>query len=90
MAAKTKTWDVAAALDTPERIALYLEEAFADGDPQLISAAIGDVARHHSHGPSRVRVMGRGMTQLAQETGLAREALYRSLSEEGNPDSRRC
>ena len=74
MVAKTKKWDAASALDTPERIALYLEEAFSDGDPQLISAAIGDVARAH------------GMTQLAQETGLTREALYRSLSDEGNPE----
>jgi probable addiction module antidote protein len=72
--AKTRKWDAAAALDTPERIALYLEEAFVDGDPQLISAAIGDVARAH------------GMTQLAEETGLTREALYRALSDQGNPE----
>lgn len=72
--ADTRAWSVEAALDTPERIALYLESAFEDGDPQLISAAIGDAARAH------------GMTRLARETGLTREALYRSLSEQGNPE----
>jgi probable addiction module antidote protein len=74
MTAKTNKWDAASALDTPERIALYLEEAFEDGDAQLISAAIGDVARAH------------GMTQLSKETGITREALYRALSDEGNPE----
>lgn len=74
MTETTRPWDAADALDTPERIALYLEAAFEDGDPQLISAAIGDAARAH------------GMTQLAKDTGLAREALYRSLSETGNPE----
>ena len=71
---KTTRWDVASHLDTPERIVLYLEAVFEEGDPQLIAAAIGDVAR------------ARGMTQLAKDTGLTREALYRSLSEQGNPE----
>ena len=74
MIGKTSKWDAASALDTPERIALYLEEVFADGDPQLILTAIGDVACVH------------GMTQLAQEIGLTREALYGALSEQGNPE----
>jgi probable addiction module antidote protein len=74
MAIKTRRWDVAKQLDTPERIALYLEAAFEDGDPALIAAAIGDAARAY------------GMTQLAKESGLAREALYRALSEDGNPE----
>lgn len=72
--AKTRAWDAAEALDTPERIALYLEEVFEDGDASLIAAAIGDAARVH------------GMTKLASDTGLAREALYRALSAEGNPE----
>lgn len=71
---KTRAWDAAAALDTPERIVLYLEAAFEEGDPQLIAAAIGDAAR------------ARGMTQLAKDTGLTREALYRALSDQGNPE----
>lgn len=74
MAVKTTPWDAAESLDTPERIAHYLEAAFEDGDPALIAAAIGDAAR------------ARGMSQIASETGLAREALYRALSESGNPE----
>ncbi len=74
MARKTKPWDTASQLDTPARIALYLEAAFDDGNPALIAAAIGDAARAY------------GMTRLAKDTGLAREALYRALSEDGNPE----
>ena len=74
MRVKTRPWDAAEGLDTPERIAHYLEAAFEDGDPALIAAAIGDAAR------------ARGMTHIAQETGMAREALYRALSENGNPE----
>lgn len=74
MAVKTRAWDVVESLDTPKRIARYLEAAFEDGDPALIAAAIGDAARAH------------GMSDLARETGLAREALYRALSETGNPE----
>ncbi len=73
MAVKTKAWDAADHLDGPAAIAAYLEAAFEDGDPQLIAAAIGDVAR------------ARGMKALSEETGLSRESLYRALSEDGNP-----
>jgi probable addiction module antidote protein len=71
---KTVRWDVAEHLDSPESIADYLEAVFEIGDPQLIVAALGDVAR------------ARGMTLLASETGLSRESLYRSLAKEGNPE----
>lgn len=74
MALKTCPWNAADQLDTPERIALYLEAAFEDGDPAVIAAAIGDAARAY------------GMKRLAKDTGLAREALYRALSENGNPE----
>ncbi len=74
MALKTKRWKAGDHLDSPERIALYLEAAFEDGDPALIAAAIGDAARAY------------GMSKLARETGLAREALYRTFSEDGNPE----
>jgi len=74
MPVETKKWDVADHLDTDERIALYLEAVFEDGDPTLIAAAIGDVAR------------ARGMSQVAKDTGLSRENLYRALSEDGNPE----
>ena len=74
MALDTTKWDVVDHLKTDEDIAYFLEAVFEDGDPALITAALGDVAR------------AKGMTQLAKDTGLAREALYRSLSAEGKPE----
>jgi len=74
MALETTKWDVVDHLKTDEDIAYFLEAVFEDGDPALITAALGDIAR------------ARGMTQLAKDTGLAREALYRSLSAEGKPE----
>lgn len=74
MAFKSTKWDVVDHLDTDEDISYFLEAAFEDGDEELIVAAVSAVAR------------AKGMTQLAKETGLAREALYRSLSAEGKPE----
>ena len=74
MALKTTKWDVAEFLDSEERIGMFLEAAFEEGDPSLIAAALGDVAR------------ARGMTQMAKDTGISREALYRALSKEGRPE----
>jgi probable addiction module antidote protein len=74
MTVKTRPWDVAEHLETPEDVAAYLEAVLDDGDPHLIAAAIGDVAR------------ARGMSQLSRDTGLSRESLYRSLSGDGNPE----
>ena len=73
MALETKLFDVAEVLSDDERIAAYLEEAFADGDPAFIASAIGDVAR------------ARNITAIARETGLTRETLYRAFSPGGNP-----
>lgn len=70
---KTTRWDVGDDLDSPERISGYLEAAFEDGDPSLIAAALGDIAR------------AKGMTDLARKAGLGRESLYKSLSADGNP-----
>ncbi len=66
--------DAAELLKTPQEAAAYLEEAFADGDPAFIAAALGDAAR------------ARGMAWVASETGLSRESLYRALSKDGNPE----
>lgn len=71
---KTTRWDVAEHLKTEEDMAAYLEAALEDGDPKLVSAALGDIAR------------AKGMTQVARETGLGRESLYKTLSPEGNPE----
>lgn len=73
MAITTKPWDPVEHLDSPEAIAAYVEAAFEDGDPALIAAVIGDVAR------------ARGMTQLARDAGVSRETLYKAFSEGGNP-----
>lgn len=72
-ALKTIVWDPAEYLDTPASVAAYLEAAFEEGDPALIAAALGDVAR------------AQGMTQLAAQAGVTREALYKALSPTGDP-----
>ena len=68
MAIKTTQWDPAEHLGTPKAVAAYPEAAFEDGDPALVAAALGDVAR------------AMGMTQLAERAGVTREALYKALS----------
>ena len=71
---KTRSWDVVEHLETEEDITAYLEAVLDDGDPTLVSAALGDIAR------------ARGMTEIAREAGLGRESLYKALSPEGNPE----
>jgi probable addiction module antidote protein len=71
---KTKIWDAAEHLKTKEDMAAYLEAALEENDSALIAAALGDIAR------------AKGMTQIANETGLGRESLYKALSPEGNPE----
>jgi probable addiction module antidote protein len=72
--AKTRPFDAAEYLDSPETIAAYLSEAFETNDPAFITDAIGTVAR------------ARGMTSVANEAGLSRENLYKALSSEGRPE----
>jgi len=73
MPVKTRPWDPSEYLDSPKSISAYLEAAFEDGDPALIAAAVGDVAR------------AIGMTELAAKAGVTREALYKALSPTGDP-----
>ncbi len=70
-----KKWDSAEHLKTEEDIALYLDACFEEAadDAPFIAKALGTVAR------------ARGMTQLAKDTGLGRESLYKALSGDGNP-----
>ena len=72
---KTRPFDAANYLNSEEDIAAYLSVVMEDGDPALLGAALGDIAR------------ARGMTQLARDTGLSRESLYKSLSGERAPNS---
>ena len=60
-------------LDDDEAVTEYIRLAIEDGDPGLIAAALGDVAR------------ARGMTQVAQAAGLSREALYKALRPDAHP-----
>ena len=71
---QTSTWDPAEHLTTEEDMAAYLNVALEDGDLSLIMASLGDIAR------------ARSMAVVAQETGLGRESLYKSLSPGGNPE----
>jgi probable addiction module antidote protein len=75
MPIQTTRWDSAQHLKTEEDIQLYLDACLeeADGDPALIIHAFNVVAR------------SKNMSQLARETGLSREGLYKALSPEGNP-----
>jgi probable addiction module antidote protein len=73
MPIKMSKWNPAEYLSTPARRLAYLEAVFEDGDPALIAKAVGDIARAN------------GMTQLAAEAGVTREALYKALSPNGDP-----
>ena len=75
METKTAPYDVAEFLETPEEMAAYLEACIeeANGDAAFIAKALGDIARV------------KGMTQIARETGLSRESLYKALSGERSP-----
>jgi probable addiction module antidote protein len=73
MATETKAWDAAELLETPADIAAYLDAYLEDGTPEELLQAVSTIAR------------SRGMTELARQTGISREALYRAFSENGNP-----
>jgi probable addiction module antidote protein len=73
MVRKVTRWDPSEYLDSPKAIAAYLEAAFDDCDPALVAAALGDIAR------------AMGMTQLANQAGVTREAMYKALSPTGDP-----
>ncbi|MDX9684169.1 putative addiction module antidote protein [Pseudomonas protegens] len=69
-------FDAAEYLKTPEEMVAYLDACFEEdtGDGVLIRAALNDIAR------------ARGMTQVARDTGLGRESLYKALGSQGNPE----
>lgn len=69
-------WDPADYLESESDMATYLDACLAEdpGDGSLVRTALGDIAR------------AKGMSQLARDTGITREGLYRALSAEGNPE----
>ena len=75
MIVKTTRWDSAEHLKTDEDIQLYLEACLEEGgdDPAFIVHALGVIAR------------AKNMSQLARDTGITREGLYKAFSEDGNP-----
>ena len=73
MPIETTQWDSSEHLDSDEAINAYIEAAFEDGEPTVIAHALGVVAK------------ARGMTAIAKEAGVTREALYKALSEKGDP-----
>ena len=74
MAIKLKKWDVTEHMDNEKYISEYLKAAFENGDILEITRALGDVAR------------ARNMTELAEKMGISRQGLYKTLSENGNPE----
>jgi probable addiction module antidote protein len=72
---KTRPFDMANYLVDEADVAEYMRQVMEDGDPALLGAALGDVAR------------ARGMSKLAKDTGLSRESLYKSLSGERAPST---
>ena len=71
---QTRPWDAAEHLETRDDMAAYLNAALEEGDLSLILDALGDIAR------------AMRMAAVAQEAGLGRESLYKSLSADGNPE----
>jgi probable addiction module antidote protein len=70
----TSLWDASEHLETEEDMVLYLEAALEDGDPSLITAVLGDIAR------------AKGMAQIAEKAGMGRTSLYKALSPDGHPE----
>jgi len=75
MSIETVPWDVADYLTDDETVAEFLTDALESDDPRYIAKALGAVARARG-----------GMAELSRNTGISREALYRALSETGNPE----
>lgn len=71
---KTIRWDPAEHLGNKKAIAAYINAALEDGDPAVIAAALGDVARTQ------------GMTKIAHEAGLTRASLYKALNGDAKPE----
>jgi probable addiction module antidote protein len=74
MARETRPWDAADTLESKADIAAYLDAVLEDGDPELLKAALGDIAR------------AKGMAEIARAAGLGRANLYKALSPDGNPE----
>ena len=70
---KLTTFDVSQYLDSKEMIAEYLTQVLQDGDMNELLEAIGNIAK------------AKGMSQIAKDTGLGRESLYKTFSSDSKP-----
>ncbi len=70
---KITKFDAADYLDSEETIAAYINAAMEEDDPDILLAAIADVAK------------ARGMSRLAKDAGLGRESLYKALAPGAKP-----
>jgi probable addiction module antidote protein len=73
MTLETTPFDMAEMLDSEEVIREYFAQVVEGGDSDEIIRALGHIAR------------ARGMTKLAEDTGLGRESLYKALSPNAHP-----
>lgn len=73
MAIRTREFDAARYLNTPEALAEYVDAALETNDAAYIARSLGVIARAH------------GMTDVAKKAGLGRESLYKALGENSNP-----
>jgi len=60
-------------INTKEDVTAYFEAALEENDTALLLSVLGEIAR------------SKGMAQIARDLNLARESLYRSLAQDGNP-----
>jgi probable addiction module antidote protein len=67
------TFDISQYLDSKEMIAEYLSQVLADGDTNELLGAIGNIAK------------AKGMSQIAKDTGLGRESLYKTFGDGAKP-----
>ena len=74
MSLKTKSFDIAEHLNTPEEIRTFLQEVAATGDESDFIHALSTAAR------------AKGMSEVAEQAGVTRASLYKSLSRDGNPN----
>ncbi|MCL2736115.1 MAG: putative addiction module antidote protein [Propionibacteriaceae bacterium] len=70
---RTSKWDASEYLSSAEDVVDYLNAAIEENDPAVLQAALGDVAK------------AQGMSQIAQDAGVGRESLYKSLRSDGTP-----
>ena len=73
MSEKFSKFEVYEFLDNDELIAGYMEEILKDGDPKLILSALNDIAK------------AKGMSKLAEKSGLGRESMYKALKPDAKP-----